>query len=69
MDSKETNTKKLLQMFDRESPSLHPFCHLVVGGERDNERQGRERRRKRERQKKREEERVTGKRGRVKNNV
>lgn len=48
MDSKETNTKKLLQMFDRESPSLHPFCHLVVGGERDNERQGRERRRKRE---------------------
>lgn len=54
MDSKETNTKKLLQMFDRESPSLHPFCHLVVGGERDNERQGRERRRKRERQRKRE---------------
>lgn len=48
MDSKETKTPKLLQMFDRESPSLHPFCHLVVGGERDNERQGRERRRKRE---------------------
>lgn len=65
MDSKETKTPKLLQMFDRESPSLHPFCHLVVGGERDNERQGRERRRKREA----EEERVTGKRGRVKNNV